>query len=50
MTEGLFLIDKDNAPKRMQPRAFATEDEFQSLGACPSSGGIFVTNLIPFEA
>jgi len=31
MTEGLFLIDKDNAPKRMEPRAFDSEDEFQLL-------------------
>jgi hypothetical protein len=33
MTEGLFLIDNDNAPKRMQPSPFGTEDEFQALVA-----------------
>lgn len=31
MTEGLFLIDKDNVPKRMEPRSFDSEDEFQLL-------------------
>jgi hypothetical protein len=31
MTEGLFLIDKDNAPKRMEPRAFESEKVFQAL-------------------
>jgi hypothetical protein len=31
MTEGLFLIDKDNAPKRMEARTFESEDEFQAL-------------------
>jgi hypothetical protein len=31
MAEGLFLIDKDNAPRRMEPRAFETENEFQEL-------------------
>jgi hypothetical protein len=25
-------------------------EELRLLGACPSSGGIFGTNLIPFEA
>jgi hypothetical protein len=33
MTEGLFLIDKDNVPKRMEPRTFRSEDEFQALVA-----------------
>jgi hypothetical protein len=27
-----------------------TWQETTTLGACPSSGGIFGTNLIPFEA
>jgi hypothetical protein len=31
MTEGLFLIDKDNVPKRMHSRAFDSEDAFQAL-------------------
>ena len=33
MAEGLFLIDQDDVPKRMQPRPFDTEDEFQALVA-----------------
>jgi hypothetical protein len=32
-----------------EQRAFAFAEEVHGLGACPSSGGIFGTNLIPFE-
>lgn len=31
MSDGLFLIDKDNVPKRMEARAFEFEDAFQAL-------------------
>jgi hypothetical protein len=38
------------AARAWRARREATAALLSSLGACPSSGGVFGTNLIPFEA
>jgi hypothetical protein len=39
----------DGAKKEALENAERAVAELNELGACPSSGGIFGTNLIPFE-